>query len=79
MTKKPTIVKLKMFKEAHEQEYSDLLLYRPWSSEENDLGDALADMGECSAVHASMDRVPKLGPDGELLTKIETVKSRLNR
>ena len=78
-TKKPTIVKLKMFKEAHEKEYSDLLLYRPWSSEENDLGDALADMGVCSAMHARMDRVPELRPDGEFLTKIETVKSRLNR
>jgi hypothetical protein len=77
-TKRPVIIETPRFNAEHNQEYSDLLLYSPWSSEEQDLGDALTDMGVCSNMHARMDGNPEVGPDGRRLTKIETIKSRLN-
>ena len=76
-TRKPAIIQTPRFTVEHEQEYSDLLLYSPWSSEEQDLGDALADMGVCSDMHARMDRNPETAADGRRLTQIETIKSRL--
>ena len=46
-----------------------------WSSERHDLGDALDDMGVCS--YGRMDRNPEV-VNGISLTKIETIKTRLN-
>ena len=76
-TRKPAVIQPPRLTVEHELEYSDLLLYSPWSSEEQDLGDALADMGICSYMHGRMDRNPKITSDGRRLTKIETIKSRL--
>ena len=76
-TRTPAVIQTPSFTVEHDQEYSDLLLYTPWSSEEHDLGDALADMGICSDMHARMDRNPEITSDGRRLTKIETIKSRL--
>ena len=76
-TRKPAVIQPPRLTVEHELEYSDLLLYSPWSSEEQDLGDALADMGICSYMHGRMDRHPKITSDGRRLTKIETIKSRL--
>ena len=78
MNKKPVIVEVPHLTTEHEKEYSDLLLYTPWSSEENELGDALTDMVVCSNMHARMDKNPKIGLDGRMMTNIETVRSRLN-
>ena len=78
MARRPAIVEIPRLTMEHEKEYSDLLLYSPWSSEENDLGNALADMVVCTAMHARLDRNPKIRPDGRKMTQIETVKARLN-
>ena len=78
MNKKPVIVQVPCLTTEHEKQYSDLLLYTPWSSDENQLGEALADMVVCSNMHAGMDKNPKIGPDGKPMTKIETVRARLN-
>ena len=76
-TKTPAVVKIPSFTSAHDQEYSDLLLYTSWSSEELDLQDALIDMVDCSTMHQRIDREPMIGPDGTALTKIETIKASL--
>ena len=78
MTRTPAVVKIPSFTQDHEKEYSDLLLYTPWSSEETDLSDALADMVVCTTMHEKMDVNPEIGPLGTPMTKIETVRVRLN-
>ena len=79
MTRTPAVVKIPSFTQEHEKEYSDLLLYTPWSSEEMDLRDALEDMVVCTEMHERMDVNPEIGPLGVPMTKIETVKARLNK
>lgn len=76
-TRKPSLIQTPKFNVEHNQEYSDLLLYSPWSSEGQDLGDALDDMAVCSNMHGRMDRNPEV-VNSICLTKIETIKSRLN-
>jgi hypothetical protein len=73
-TKKPALIQTPKFNVEHNQEYSDLLLYSPWSSEEHGLGDTLADMGVCSTMHGRIDRNPE-ELSGMKLTKIETIQN----
>ena len=76
---RPSVVDVPLLKPgSHQQQYSDLLLYTHWRSEEQDLGEALRDKDVCAAMHTRKDRNPMIGTDGRELTKIETVKARLN-
>ena len=76
--KKPAVLQTPRLTSQHKKEYSDLLLYTPWSSEERDLGPALENMEVCSEMHARMDRRQEIGQDGKTLTKIQTVMQRMN-
>ena len=76
--KKPAVLQTPRFTIQHKKEYSDLLLYTPWSSEEGDLGPALENMVVCSEMHTRTDRRQEIGQDGKTLTKIQTVMQRLN-
>ena len=76
-SRKPAAVQTPRFRVEHEWEYSDLLLYTPWSSEEQELGAALNDMVVCSMMHGLTDRNPEIGFNGHPMTQIETVKARV--
>ena len=76
--KKPFVLDIPKLTPIHEKQYSDLLLYNHCNSEEADLGEAARDEIICARLHAQTDRNPQRRNDGTPMSKIETVKARMN-